>query len=102
MKKILGLDLGTNSIGYALIKTDNDDYKLNDFGARRLPDSLTKQKNLIRYRTVEKLQRISIRDKVLIFGIVSFVIMSCLNYNNWQFWIGFGIASLLTMLSKDR
>jgi hypothetical protein len=102
MKKILGLDLGTNSIGYALIQTDNDDYKLNDFGVCQFSESLTRQKNLKRIRTVEMIQRISIRDKVLISMIISFVIMTWVNYNNWQFWIGLGIASLLTMLSKDR
>ncbi|MFV0592838.1 MAG: hypothetical protein ACK5M7_15760 [Draconibacterium sp.] len=102
MKKILGLDLGTNSIGYALIQTDNENYKLNDFGTCRFPESLTRQKNLAHLRTLEKLQQISIRDKVLIPMVISFLILTCVNYNNWQFWIGLGIASLLTMLSKDR
>ena len=102
MKKILGLDFGASSIGYALIQSDYDDFKLYDFGAYRFSESFIRTESFTRLRMLEKLQQISIRDKVLISMIISFVIMTCINFYNWQFWIGLGIASLLTKLSKDK
>ncbi|HJR99728.1 MAG TPA: hypothetical protein VJ780_02230, partial [Flavobacterium sp.] len=34
MAKILGLDLGTNSIGWAIVENDNNDFSLLDKGVR--------------------------------------------------------------------
>ena len=37
MKKILGLDLGTNSIGWALIKEEKDETTILGMGSRIIP-----------------------------------------------------------------
>ena len=42
MKRILGLDIGTNSIGWALV--DGDSNKLVDFGVRIFPTELNKER----------------------------------------------------------
>jgi CRISPR-associated endonuclease Csn1 len=40
MKKILGLDLGTNSIGWSLIEKDNTDGRIIDMGVRIFPEGV--------------------------------------------------------------
>ena len=102
MKQILGLDLGTNSIGWALIKTDNSDYEINDIGIWECPESTIRQINPKHIRAREKLYRISKSEWILLSMIISFVVMAGINFKNWQFWIGLEVASILTLLSKDK
>lgn len=56
MKRILGLDLGTNSIGWALIQTDteNSKGKIDDLGVRIIPMDQAEQSDYERGNTVSK------------------------------------------------
>ena len=51
-KKILGLDLGTNSIGWALVSTneENKPYKIEGLGSRIIPMSQDILSNINRFK----------------------------------------------------
>ena len=89
MSRILGLDLGTNSIGWAMI--DNETVSLLNSGMRVFKTSL-KQK-VIRKRNNQKaiisLNTISIITLILVI----------LNFENWQFWLNATLTSIITKIT---
>jgi len=113
MSKILGLDLGTNSIGWAII--DDSSNKIIDCGARIFPSSLNNERRLARQqrRTENKfVQRILVINQLgvlwrranpviltLIFGSFITALLTILNFSNWQFWFSSFLTILLATLT---
>ncbi len=89
MSRILGLDLGTNSIGWAMI--DNETNSLLNSGMRVFKTS-PKQK-VIRKRNNQKaiisLNTISIISLILVI----------INFENWQFWLNVTLTSIITKIT---
>lgn len=106
MSRILGLDLGTNSIGWALI--DND--KIEIFGVKAIPkfvNTLDKKSSKFDkvksefYRLSKSIKRNS--KVIMLFSIT--LTMFCLSMvfpNNWQFWLNLGIGGLITTLTVNK
>lgn len=116
MGRILGLDLGTNSIGWAIL----NDNQIETTGIKVFPDAIRSEKrNLRRIK-----QRILIRETQLTENSLFFKLRKYLNENyktvilttitvqlflfallfpsNWQFWINLGIGSLIATLSLSN
>ena len=112
MAKHFGLDLGTNSIGWTIIDTDQN--KLIECGTRIFPTSLSFERRN-RRRQRQQTQRNLVRTKLLqltkssskSFSIISVLtIVSCLtfllallNFVNWQFWLNISLTALFTTLT---
>jgi len=113
MSKILGLDLGTNSIGWAII--DDSSNKIIDCGKRIFPSSLNNERRLARQqrRTENKfVQRTLVINQLgvlwrranpviltLIFGSFITALLTILNFSNWQFWLNSFLTILLATLT---
>ena len=54
MAKILGLDLGTNSIGWAIVDKDGNDYSLIDKGVRIFSEGVKSEKGIESSRAAER------------------------------------------------
>lgn len=54
MTKILGLDLGTNSIGWAVVERDNNDFSLKDKGVRIFSEGVKSEKGVESSRAAER------------------------------------------------
>lgn len=54
MAKILGLDLGTNSIGWAIVEKNNSDFTLIDKGVRIFSEGVKTEKGIERSRAAER------------------------------------------------
>jgi len=54
MTKILGLDLGTNSIGWAIVEKENDDFSLIDKGVRIFSEGVKSEKGVESSRAAER------------------------------------------------
>ena len=54
MTKILGLDLGTNSIGWAIVEKDNDELSLIDKGVRIFSEGVKSEKGIESSRAAER------------------------------------------------
>jgi len=130
MKKILGLDLGTNSVGWAII---NSDYSIDSMGTRvfsndnsSLSLERTSQKS---YRRLQN--RIDIRQNVMVDELINnqkaliermsrrrafkldikiilcisltIIMFACAYFmkNHWQFWLNLGIGGLFILLNID-
>ena len=92
MSRILGLDLGTNSIGWAII--DNETNSSLQSGMRIFKTS-PKQK-VIKKRNNQKaiisLNTISIISLILVI----------LNFENWQFWLNVTLTSVITKITLSN
>jgi len=110
MSKILGLDLGTNSIGWAIINGDTNN--LIECGTRVFPTTTTRQQKRIKrrvlsrrnYRT-ETLERYFHKSKyspiltsLTALTVLTFM-LSFINNSNWQFWLSICLTALLTTLT---
>ncbi len=86
MSRILGLDLGTNSIGWAII--DNETNSLLNSGMKIFKTSpkqkVIKKKN--NQKAIISLNAISITSLILVI----------LNFVNWQFWLNVTLTSVIT------
>lgn len=109
----LGLDLGQNSIGWAII----DDYsnKTVESGVRIFPNFSNKQRCLARKkRSIEnrtaqrilKLNKQRILNKktnpiilTLIVGSFLTALFAIINFSNWQFWLNSFITMMIATLS---
>lgn len=92
MSRILGLDLGTNSIGCAII--DNETNSLLNSGMKIFITS-PKQKVIKRkynQKAIISLNTISIISLVLVI----------LNFENWQFWINVTLTSVITKITLSN
>ena len=119
MSRILGLDLGTNSIGWAIIDTNTD--KFIDLGVKVFPKSLNNErqfsrqerrnKNRLNQRTLSSkrfdflLIRTNPITAVLCLGSFLTALLTLLNFSNWQFWFNSFLTILLatlTLLHSDN
>lgn len=95
MKKILGLDLGTNSIGWAII--DQDSGKVLNCGTKISP--LVKRRHqAIRSSYVSsffKKRSLAILWICLCFCNIALII----DFKNWQFWLNLIMTLLLSVIS---
>lgn len=89
MSRILGLDLGTNSIGWAII--DNETNSLLNSGMKIFKTSpkqkVIKKKN--NQKAIISLNAISITSLILVI----------LNFENWQFWLNVTLTSVITKIT---
>ena len=89
MSRILGLDLGTNSIGWAII--DNETNSLLNSGIKIFKTSpkqkVIKKKN--NQKAIISLNAISITSLILVI----------LNFENWQFWLNVTLTSIITKIT---
>lgn len=99
MGKTLGLDLGTNSIGWALLEND----KVTDCGVQifdKKPTKLKKTTNKIenlKSAIYQNYQLISLTILTLfLFG------MAMLTPHIWQFWINLGIGGIIAIITTQR
>lgn len=92
MSRILGLDLGTNSIGWAII--DNEANSLLNSGIKIFKTSpkqkVIKKKN--NQKAIISLNAISITSLILVI----------LNFENWQFWLNVTLTSVITKITLSN
>ena len=119
MSKNLGLDLGTNSIGWAII--NNSPSKIIECEVSIFPNSLNNKRNLARQqrRTVNKIIQKAFLTKqirvllgrthpiilTLCFSSFLTALLTILNFSNWQFWFNSFLTILLvtlTLLHSDN
>jgi len=96
MGKILGLDLGQNSIGWAII----DGNKATDRGVHFFDNRLTEvaERNNSVFDLKSKLRE-NYRLICLTFLVITFFGMVIFMPDFWQFWINLAIAGLYTTLA---
>ena len=56
MSRVLGIDLGTNSIGWAIVDKDNGTTKLVDKGVNIFQEGVAREKNIEKPRVQERTQ----------------------------------------------
>lgn len=99
MSKILGLDIGKNSIGWAVIDSKSNQM---DYGVRVFKNGL----NLRKQTVTEKIKRKTISTKIVLSSILtsSLFITALINISDWQYWTSLGIGCLLVIISilKDK
>lgn len=118
MGKTLGLDLGTNSIGWALV--NNDTNELIECGVKIFPHSsdnkrfLARQSRRLNERHVQKTasfysRKLSKQTNPIIFTlklcIVLTILLAAINTNNWQFWVNLSLTvfvATLSLLYQDK
>jgi hypothetical protein len=119
MSRILGLDLGTNSIGWANIDTNSD--KVIDFGVKVFPNSLNNERQISRQhrRKENRLNQRTLSSKrfdflltrtnpiiaILFLGSFLTAMLTIINFSNWQFWFNSFLTILLatlTLLHSDN
>jgi len=112
MAKHFGLDLGTNSIGWAIVDTDQN--KVIECGTRIFPSALSIERKNQRARRNKK-QRSLVRTELLrltqlstktfsiiaVLKVLSFVTftLTLLDFTNWQFWLNISLTALFTLLT---
>jgi hypothetical protein len=113
MSRILGLDIGTNSIGWAII--DDSSNKIIDCGVRIFPNSLTKKRRLARKKRIKENKFVQLNlvftqlylflkhtnpiVLTLIFGSFITALLTILNFSNWQFWLNPFLTILIATLN---
>ena len=99
MGKSMGLDIGTNSIGWAIIENN----KVIQKGVRVLPNN-EMEKNLSEMKRIDIISRIKTNSRfiVLIFLTLSLLGMVFLMPEFWQFWLNMGIAGIFAILTIER
>ena len=92
MSRILGLDLGTNSIGWAII--DNETNSLLNSGIKIFKTS-PKQK------VIKKKKNQKAFISLNIISITSLILV-VLNFENWQFWLNITLTSVITKITLSN
>ncbi len=113
MSKILGLNIGTNSIGWAVV--DKSSNEIINSGVRIFPSSLGTKRYLARQqrRTENRFtqralafyrnKKLSKKTNPVVFtlffcsGLTALI--TILNFNNWQFWLNISLTTLITTLT---
>jgi len=108
MSRILGLDLGTNSIGWAI----TNDNKIESLGVRIFPNTVrvrqrnkTPQKaNFLLSQLTNSLTFVKRNTKsiVLLTITITMFLLGFLFPTNWQFWINLGIGCLIATLTFSK
>lgn len=94
MSRILGLDLGTNSIGWAIIddkKNKNVNYDVNFFNItsdKKITSSLK--------QIVKKEDNAILNLNLIIYASLVFCIM---NLENWQFWLNVIVTTVIAKIT---
>lgn len=99
MTKVLGLDLGTNSIGWAIINTDTN--QLESCGTRVFPNKLVRQKKVSQQR---RTHFVSILKCLHLISFAT-VTLAVIDRSNWQFWLNLALTTFvatLTVLHQDE
>jgi hypothetical protein len=99
MSRVLGLDLGTNSIGWAIINTDTN--KLESCGTRIFPNKSVRQKKVRQQRRTKFVSLV----KSLHFISFATLTLSLMDKANWQFWLNLALTTFLatlTLLHQDK
>lgn len=96
MSRILGLDLGTNSIGWAIV--DDETNRLLNFGVK-IFKNLPKSKTII---ASKKKKRYS--NATITLNAITFIsLMLCVvNTENWQFWLNITLTATLTKITLSN
>lgn len=117
MAIVLGLDLGTNSIGWALNYTDNNN--LLNAGVRIFPDSYTNKRVIARQvrrfknrhtcnpliNEILSFDKKNLALKALTVFTILTTLLSFINTTNWQFWLNISMTffvALLTISHQDE
>ena len=112
MAIILRLDIGTNSIGWAVVDTANN--SIVDMGARVFPGNASVSLNELRRASHSKRKqtprmvqptttarnRISIKSTVVYIPLfLSLTAGSLAFFMDWQYWLNISVACLIAFLS---
>lgn len=89
MSRILGLDLGTNSIGWAII--DNETNNILNYGVRIFKTS-SKQKEIKKKNSQKAITSLNAITFISVILIV-------LNFENWQFWLNVTLTSVIAKIT---
>lgn len=92
MSRILGLDFGPKSIGWAII--DNETNSLLNSGMRVFKTS-PKQ------RVIKKKKNQKAFISLNIISITSLILV-VLNFENWQFWLNITLTSVITKITLSN
>jgi ribulose kinase len=95
MGKYLGLDLGTNSIGWAII--DNDVNHAINSGVR-IYKTGSKNKQFTPVKKTKKRQKSCI---VLCIISTILLIVSIIDIVNWQFWLNISLTPYISVLTLN-
>ena len=92
MSRILGLDIGANSIGWAII--DNETNNLLSTGVRI-------------FKTSSKLKVIkkkNYKNAITSLNTIIFVslILIILNFENWQFWLNISLTTAIAKITLSN
>lgn len=63
MEKILGIDVGTNSLGWAIVEKENNEYRLADKGVHIFQEGVKIEKGIESSRAAERTQHRSLRKQ---------------------------------------
>ncbi|MBP2284788.1 hypothetical protein H4V97_003106 [Flavobacterium sp. CG_23.5] len=95
MGKYLGLDLGTSSIGWAII--DNDTNHTINCGVKIYNNGF-KNKQSTPVNKVKKRQKSSI---ALLTIATIVIIVSIIDLSNWQFWLNISLTTYISVLTHN-
>ena len=98
MRRTLGLDLGTNSIGWAL----TEEGSIKELGVRIIPQIERKTEVTFLKRQLTQKIKLSTTEIATLGTLVALTGCAIVNMTNWQFWIGSAVATLLTFLSMRK
>jgi NADH:ubiquinone oxidoreductase subunit 3 (subunit A) len=87
MGKTLAIDIGKESIGWAIL--DDKSNKILNCGVKIFADSSIKTRKTIAKYNIVKIVFITFSISTLLLAIV--------NYSNWQFWLNNFVTIFLTM-----
>jgi hypothetical protein len=112
MKKTLGIDIGTNSIGWALIDNDNlVEQRVRIFTNERVA---ARQERRATQRFGQRAfafyqQKIDFKTNPVLIALIVCIlftgISTAINFINWQFWLNLSLTTFvatLTLLHQDR
>lgn len=101
MSKILGLDLGTNSIGWAIIDQNKS---IENYGIKAFPTFNDKPVVENKMDLRDKLFWFKNRKKLLSFMCLTglLFLMAILLKAQWQFWLNLGIGGLFITLNETK
>jgi len=112
MGKIFGLDLGSNSIAWAII--DSDSMTLLKYGNTTYSRTIKRQMQRVERRISAREKRqlensksfwklALTKNHPIILGLAAFsaitFLLSFFNIINWQFWLNTSLTAVLTMLT---
>ena len=115
MTKTLGLDLVTNSIGWAIIENDNDKILENGISIHPNNSVQTRDNKKLSIKFLQKVtskteNKYLDKSKLIILSLltvsVTTGVLSLVNNANWQYWMNLSLTILVALLtliySKDK